>query len=92
VQQAAAHFQSTNQLHMQGEDEARVMERQLAWLVYAVGALVGGHVTMGSQTRKGDEVMDAAMCRQVFELMSVRKGGGQRARGGGGGRGGWGGG
>eukprot|EP00937_MAST-01D_sp_MAST-1D-sp2_P003680 g3680.t1 len=48
----------------------RLLEAQLAWLVYIVGSVIGGY-SWGSQHREGDELIDADMSRRVFLLIQA---------------------
>jgi exportin-7 len=48
-----------------------VLEGQLAWLVYVVGAIISGHSWASSQHREGDELVDGDLSRRVLQLMQV---------------------
>lgn len=58
-----------NSLTDQNKIQLRVCEGKLTWLVYLIGAQIGGHMTMASAGREGGELVDAKMARGVFQLM-----------------------
>jgi hypothetical protein len=53
------------------ENARAIVEGKLTWLVYLVGAQIGGHMTMASAGREGHELTDAQMARGVFQLMGM---------------------
>ncbi|KAH9161707.1 hypothetical protein LEN26_001316 [Aphanomyces euteiches] len=60
------------------------LEMQLAWLIYIVGSIIGGHSYTSSQMNDGDELVDADLCQRVFRTMKIvehrliNSGGGQK--------------
>ncbi|CAM9455170.1 unnamed protein product, partial [Phaeothamnion confervicola] len=48
--------------------QAVLLEGKLTWLVYIVGAVVGGFSWGDVQTADGEETVDAEVCRRVFQL------------------------
>ncbi|EQC37130.1 hypothetical protein SDRG_05357 [Saprolegnia diclina VS20] len=47
------------------------LEMQLAWLVYIVGSIIGGHSYASPQAADGDEVVDADLSNRVFATMKI---------------------
>ncbi|RHY92746.1 hypothetical protein DYB35_006862 [Aphanomyces astaci] len=47
------------------------LEMQLAWLIYIVGSVIGGHSYTSAQLNDGDELVDADLCQRVFRTMKV---------------------
>ncbi|RHY29255.1 hypothetical protein DYB32_005303 [Aphanomyces invadans] len=47
------------------------LEMQLAWLIYIVGSIIGGHSYTSTQLNDGDELVDADLCQRVFRTMKV---------------------
>ncbi len=45
-----------------------LLEGKLTWLVYIVGATVGGYCWSDASTSDGVESIDASLCRRVFQL------------------------
>ena len=60
-----------NALTAQNKIQLTTCEGKLTWLVYIIGAQIGGHMTMASAGREGGELVDAQMARGVFQLMGV---------------------
>ena len=58
-------------LNEQNKQQLVVCEGKLTWLVYLIGAQIGGHMTMASAGREGGELVDAQMARGVFQLMNL---------------------
>ncbi|TMW66006.1 hypothetical protein Poli38472_003771 [Pythium oligandrum] len=46
------------------------MENQMAWLVYVIGAIIGGQAYSASTT-EGDELVDADLSQRVFRCMQL---------------------
>jgi exportin-7 len=51
--------------------QLQTLEGHLAWLVYIVGSIIGGHSWASSQHRDGDELIDGDLCRRVLLLMQL---------------------
>ena len=51
--------------------QLRLLESQLTWLTYIIGAQIGGHMTMASTGREGHEKTDALLGQGVFRLMQL---------------------
>ncbi|EEC50702.1 predicted protein [Phaeodactylum tricornutum CCAP 1055/1] len=45
-----------------------IIEGQLTWLVYIVGAIVGGHSWSSTHMADGEETIDASLSRRVLQL------------------------
>ena len=45
-----------------------IIEGQLCWLTYIVGAIVGGHSWSSTQTAVGEETIDASLSRRILQL------------------------
>jgi exportin-7 len=45
-----------------------VIEAQMTWLTYMVGAIVGGHSWSSAQVADGEETIDASLSRRVLQL------------------------
>lgn len=52
------------------QQQLKSMEDQVAWLVYAIGAIIGGQ-TYSSTSTDGDEVVDADLSQRVFRAMQL---------------------
>ena len=63
--------QGVGSLSEQNQKQLAVCEGKLTWLVYLIGAQIGGHMTMASAGREGHELTDAQMAKGVFQLMGV---------------------
>ncbi len=48
-----------------------ILEGQLAWLVYIIGAVVGGHSWSATHMDDGEEVIDAGLSRRVYQLVQL---------------------
>ncbi|OQS03410.1 exportin, partial [Thraustotheca clavata] len=47
------------------------LEMQLAWLIYIVGSIIGGHSYASPQAADGDEIVDADLSNRVFSTMKI---------------------
>ncbi|EEY55154.1 exportin-like protein [Phytophthora infestans T30-4] len=54
----------------QQQQQLQSMENQAAWLVYAIGAIIGGQ-TYSSTSTEGDELVDADLSQRVFRAMQL---------------------
>ena len=63
--------QGLQSLNDTNKQQLAICEGKLTWLVYLIGAQIGGHMTMASAGREGHELTDALMARGVFQLMGV---------------------
>jgi exportin-7 len=45
-----------------------VVEGQLTWLTYIVGAIIGGQSWSSAQMEDGEEIIDASLSRRVLQL------------------------
>lgn len=57
-----------------GNQSLEVVEEQLAWIVYIVGAIIGGHsynAPTHDSSAGGDELVDADLSQRVFRLMQL---------------------
>jgi exportin-7 len=50
--------------------QLEAMENQLAWIVYVIGAIIGGQVYASGST-DGDELVDADLSQRVFRAMQL---------------------
>eukprot|EP00569_Conticribra_weissflogii_P005356 CAMPEP_0171334280 /NCGR_PEP_ID=MMETSP0878-20121228/4563_1 /TAXON_ID=67004 /ORGANISM="Thalassiosira weissflogii, Strain CCMP1336" /LENGTH=1107 /DNA_ID=CAMNT_0011835351 /DNA_START=409 /DNA_END=3732 /DNA_ORIENTATION=+ len=48
--------------------QAAILEGQLAWLTYIVGAIVGGHSWSSTRIGDGEETLDASLSKRVLQL------------------------
>jgi exportin-7 len=48
--------------------QATILEGQLTWLTYMVGAIVGGHSWSSSRIGDGEETLDAGLSKRVLQL------------------------
>ena len=48
-----------------------LLEGQMTWLTYLVGAIIGGHSWSASHMTTGEETIDASLSRRVLELSKV---------------------
>ena len=55
----------------QGPQTLLLLETQLTWLTYIIGAQIGGHMTMASTGREGHEKTDALLGQGIFRLMQL---------------------
>jgi exportin-7 len=53
------------------QEAIAVIEGQLAWLVYIIGAVVGGHSWSTTHLDDGEEIIDASLSRRVFQLVQL---------------------
>lgn len=58
--------------HQQGTDpgQLNVLEGQLTWLVYIVGALIRGRIS--SASAESQEVIDGEFASRIFQVVQVR--------------------
>lgn len=66
LEQNGGSMGSDESVHQQLE----AMENQLAWLVYVIGAIIGGQVYASGST-DGDELVDADLSQRVFQAMQL---------------------
>lgn len=59
---------STNSAPADVQQRVSVIESQLTWLTYMVGAIVGGHSWSSANMADGDETIDASLSRRVLQL------------------------
>jgi hypothetical protein len=52
----------------------QIMDGQLTWLVYMVGAIIGGHSSTDLHTTDGQESIDASMASRCMQLAQVGQG------------------
>ena len=45
-----------------------IIEGQLTWLTYMIGAIVGGHSWSSAHLEEGDEAIDASLSRRALQL------------------------
>lgn len=45
-----------------------MLEGKLTWLVYMIGAMVGGYSWSDASASDGEETIDASLARRVFQL------------------------
>jgi exportin-7 len=50
------------------QQRVAIIEAQLTWLTYMVGAIVGGHSWSSAQMSEGEETIDASLSRRVLQL------------------------
>ena len=55
----------------QSPQQLLLLETQLTWLTYIIGAQIGGHMTMASTGREGHEKTDALLGQGIFRLMQL---------------------
>ena len=48
-----------------------LLEGQMTWLTYLVGAIIGGHSWSAVHTKSGEETIDASLSRRVLELSKI---------------------
>jgi len=48
--------------------QATIIERQLTWLTYMIGAIVGGHSWSSAHLDEGGETIDASLSRRALQL------------------------
>jgi exportin-7 len=48
-----------------------IIERQLTWLTYFVGTIVGGHSWSSAQMGEGEETIDAGLSRRALQLSQM---------------------
>ncbi|GMI43779.1 hypothetical protein TeGR_g8724 [Tetraparma gracilis] len=53
------------------QEALAVTEGQLTWLVYIIGAVVGGHSWSSTHLDDGEEIIDASLSRRVFQLVQL---------------------
>ena len=52
----------------QAQGQQSVLEGKLTWLVYMIGAMVGGYSWSDASASDGEETIDASLARRVFRL------------------------
>lgn len=50
------------------QQRVAVIEGQLTWLIYMVGAIVGGHSWSSAHMAAGEETIDASLSRRILQL------------------------
>eukprot|EP00934_Nitzschia_sp_Nitz4_P008361 Nitzschia sp. Nitz4//scaffold85_size83877//26190//29710//NITZ4_005223-RA/size83877-augustus-gene-0.148-mRNA-1//1//CDS//3329559119//8351//frame0 len=50
------------------QEQMAIMEGQLTWLTYMVGAIVGGHSWSSAHMGEGEETIDASLSRRALQL------------------------
>lgn len=50
------------------QQRVQIIESQLTWLTYMVGAIVGGHSWSSAHMTDGEETIDASLSRRVLQL------------------------
>ncbi|KAF1791887.1 Armadillo-type fold [Phytophthora cactorum] len=63
-------YRQTGTIPPQQQQQLQSMENQAAWLVYAIGAIIGGQ-TYSSTATEGDELVDADLSQRVFRAMQL---------------------
>lgn len=53
---------------MKAHGQQAVLEGKLTWLVYMIGAMVGGYSWSDASASDGEEIVDASLARRVFRL------------------------
>mmetsp|Transcript_10850 Transcript_10850/g.16184 ORF Transcript_10850/g.16184 Transcript_10850/m.16184 type:complete len:1123 (-) Transcript_10850:312-3680(-) len=48
-----------------------LLEGQMTWLTYLVGAIIGGHSWSAAHMNNGEETIDASLSRRVLELSKI---------------------
>ena len=54
--------------HQEVQQRVAIVEAQLTWLTYIVGAVVGGHSWSAASMSDGEESIDASLSRRVLQL------------------------
>lgn len=69
-QEMISHLRSTNPSNYPPDIARRmsIVEGQLTWLTYIVGAIIGGQSWSSSQMEDGEEIIDASLSRRVLQL------------------------
>ncbi|GMI06261.1 hypothetical protein TrVE_jg13515 [Triparma verrucosa] len=62
---------NNNNIPVQTQQKLTMLEGQLTWLVYIIGAVVGGHSWSTSHLDDGEERIDATLSRRVFQLVQL---------------------
>lgn len=52
----------------QAHGQQTLLEGKLTWLVYMIGAMVGGYSWSDASASDGEETIDASLARRVFQL------------------------
>lgn len=58
----------TNFIFQAHGQQQSVLEGKLTWLVYMIGAMVGGYSWSDASASDGEETIDASLARRVFQL------------------------
>jgi exportin-7 len=53
------------------QQQLQILEAELTWLTYIVGAVVGGHSWSSANMADGQETIDASLSRRVLQLAQV---------------------
>jgi exportin-7 len=69
-QEMISHLRSTSPINYPPDIARRmsVVEGQLTWLTYIVGAIIGGQSWSSAQMEDGEEIIDASISRRVLQL------------------------
>ena len=59
---------STESAPQEMQNRVEVIEAQMTWLTYMVGAVVGGHSWSSARASEGEETIDASLSRRVLQL------------------------
>ena len=51
--------------------QVMIIEGQLTWLTYMIGAIVGGHSWSSAHLGDGDETIDASLSRRALQLATA---------------------
>lgn len=69
IEAAGRNSMSSNNISPQCQ--VAMVEKKLAWLIYIVGAVLGGHSTTTAQGDDGDELVDGDLSQRVFRVMQM---------------------
>jgi len=69
-QEMMAHLRSTSPSNYPPDVAQRmtILEGQLTWLAYIIGAIIGGQSWSSAQMEEGEEIIDASLSRRVLQL------------------------
>jgi len=75
AQHIMKHFEETSRLGQQGVVPQRVFEKKMTWLVYMMGALVGGHASAKANRTDTDcaptHVVNGELAGRIFRLLNL---------------------
>lgn len=75
AQHIMKHFEETSRLGQQGVVPQRVFEKKMTWLVYMMGALVGGHASAKANRTDTDcaptHVVNGELAGRIFRLVNL---------------------